>query len=174
MSRFYAKALLGSHDGLRGVRAVDVTFAVGNSPEQMFGAWLCHYRWGFEEHKREIDSAGFAQGWMEKAQSGTFLQIVGWDGAEPVAMVELRHLYDPMLHEATLYGDHAYVHPAYRNAGVMRALVDLCIQTAEVMSYDKWMVPVTAGDDATAPFLRKVYESCGFAVTGLTMTRRAA
>ena len=151
-----------------------VEFCAGNDPAQMFGAWLNHYRWGFEEHGVEIDSAGVATDWMSKAQSGTFLQIVGWDGAEPVAMVELRTIYDPMLHTTTLYGDHAFVAKPYRKAGVMKALVGYCIQVAEVMGMKKWLVPVTAGPEATAPFLREVYESYGFEVSGLTMKREAA
>ena len=155
-------------------RVGEVVFACGNDPTQMFGAWMCHYRWGFEEHGVEIDTAGFAADWVAKAQSGTFVQIVGWDGTEPVAIVELRLLYDAMLRKATLYGDHAFVHRDYRRKGVMTALVDFCIETARLMDMKHWVVPVTAGENATAPWLRGVYEQAGFTLSGLTMKREVA
>jgi len=162
----------GGHDGVPPARRV--TFAAGNDATQMLGAWLNWRRWGLEEHGVEIDAPGFISEWTEKARSGTFLQLVGWDGAEPVAIVELRIIYDSMLRRQTLWGDHAYVHPDYRRRGVMTDLVDFCIDIANVLEIKHWVVPVTAGADATAPWLRKVYEDAGFTQSGITMSRRVA
>ena len=165
MSSLYARALTTSPRC--------VTFTIANDADAMLGAWLCWKRWG-EEEGNEVDSAGFVGDFCAKRESGTFVQIVGWDGAEPVAMVELRTVYDAIFRKQTLYGDHAWVHPDYRKAGVMRALVQYCIDTANVMGAEKWMVPVTAGDDASAPWLEKVYREFGFKLSGITMTRKVA
>lgn len=152
-----------------------VAFVAGNTPDQMFSAWLNWRRWGFEEHDIEMDTAAFAQEWLAKKQTESFLQIIGYDeDDEPVAMVELRLIYDALLDRVTLWGDHAYVHKPYRKRGVMTDLVDYCIDIANFMGIKHWMVPVTAGAEATAPFLRKVYEDAGFKVTGITMTRKVA
>ena len=174
MSRFYAKALHGGHDGLPTLKKRDVVFAAGNGPEALLGAWMGWARWGMEEHGKEIDHLGFVGQFMDKTRSGNFLQIIGWDGGEPVAMVELRVLYDALLHRYTCYGDHAYVHPDYRRRGVMTALVDYCIATATLMELKHWVVPVTAGEEASAPWLKSVYEAAGFRTTGLTMAREVA
>lgn len=150
----------------------EVTFCAGNDPGQMMAAWLNWLRWGWEEHGVEINHGGAVQEWLAKSNDGTFLQIIGWDGVEPVAMVELRLIYDAMLDKKTCYGDHAYVHPDYRRAGLMTRMVDFCIETASLMDFHHWVVPVTAGQDAAAPWLRKVYEAAGFELTGITMARR--
>ena len=146
-----------------------ITFAAGNDAAQMLGAWQNWSRWGYEERGREISHAGFVEAWMEKCRSGTFLQVIGWDGVEPIAMVELRTIYDPLFGETTLYGDHAFVKKDYRYGGLMKQMVQYCIDLAEIMGMVKWLVPVTAGEDATAPFLKKVYEDFGFEVSGMTM-----
>lgn len=150
-----------------------VTFSAGNDPEAMFAAWLQWRRWGLEEHDIVMSTPAFSGEWIAKVQTGTFLQLIGWDDDdEPVAMVELRVIYDALLDRVTLWGDHAFVAKGYRKAGVMTALVDFCIAIAQFMGIKHWMVPVTAGENATAPFLKKVYEDAGFKVTGITMTRK--
>lgn len=146
-----------------------IVFAAGNDAAQMLGAWQNWVRWGFEERGKEISHSGFLESWVEKCNSGTFLQVVGWDGTEPIAMVELRTIYDPLFGETTLYGDHAFVHRPYRRKGLMQQMVQYCVDIAEITGMVKWLVPVTAGENATAPFLKKVYEDFGFEVSGLTM-----
>ena len=166
---------IGGHDGIPSVTLGRVTFTAGNTPDQMMGAWLNWRRWGLEEHDLEMDSATFVTEWLAKANSGTFLQLIGWDDdGEPVAMVELRTIYDSLLDRVTLWGDHAFVAKAYRKKGVMTDLVAFCIDIANLMRIRHWQVPVTAGAEATAPWLRKVYEDAGFQVTGITMTRKVA
>jgi GNAT superfamily N-acetyltransferase len=176
---------VGGHDGLALVTREDwgracarmqkpqrVVFTLGSDADQMLGAWLCWKRWGAEEGN-EVDSQGFLADWIAKRDSGTFAQIVAWDGTEPVAMVELRMVYEATFRKTTLYGDHAWVHPDYRRGGIMRSLVQYCIDTANLLGFEKWMVPVTAGENASAPFLKDLYASFGFKLTGYTMTRTA-
>lgn len=151
-----------------------VVFCAGNDAGAMLGAWLNWSRWGAEEHGVDIDHHGFVQQFVGKTQSGTFLQIVGWDGVEPVAMVELRVIHDPMLRRTTCYGDHAYVQRDYRRKGLMTDLVRYCIDTATLMDLKHWSVPVTAGEQASAPWLRSVYEEAGFSLSGLTMMKEVA
>ena len=151
-----------------------VVFCAGNDADQMLAAWLNWRRWGLEEHGVEVDSAGFIAEWIAKRDSGTFLQLVGWDGAEPVAIVELRTIYDSMLKRTVLWGDHAYVHKDYRRKGLMTDLVDTCIEIAGILDIKHWVVPVTAGEDASAPWLRSVYEAAGFQLSGITMKREVA
>jgi len=164
--------VVGGHDGLPETRRV--TFCASNTPEQMMGAWINWHRWCLEEHGQEMSAQGFASDWMEKERSGTFLQIIGWDGAEPVAMVELRIINDNLLGKQTCWGDHAFVRADYRKKGIMTDLVQFCIDTATLMGLKHWVVPVTAGAQATAPWLRGVYEAAGFELSGITMARKVA
>lgn len=146
-----------------------VVFVAGNDAAQMLGACLNWARWMAEERGVEIDWAGALSDWMGKAQAQNFLQVVGWDGPEPVAMMEIRANYNSMLHRTTLYGDHAYVHPDYRNEGVFTEMADFAMDTGRLIGHKHWIVPVTAGADATAPWLRSVYERAGFSISGITM-----
>jgi GNAT superfamily N-acetyltransferase len=168
---------VGGHDGLAEIEwpreaAPAVVFALGSDADQMLGAWVCWKRWAVEEGNA-FDSEGFLSDFIAKRNSGTFAQIIAWDGPEPVAMVELRMVYEAAFRKTTLYGDHAWVHPDYRRGGIMRALVEYCIATATFLGFEKWMVPVTAGDKASAPFLKDLYAGFGFKLTGYTMTREA-
>ena len=172
------QSVYGGHDGIPTIGAAKaprrVTFTAGNDPTQMMAAWLNWRRWGLEEHDVEMNTAGFVNEWLTKANSGNFVQLIGWDDDdEPVAMVELMAVHDALLDRTTLWGDHAFVRKDYRKKGVMTELVAFCIDIANVMGIKHWMVPVTAGAEATAPWLRKVYEDAGFKVTGITMTRKA-
>ena len=58
---------------------MSVTFCAGNSPDQMFAAWLNWRRWGLEEHDIEMDTAAFTREWIAKAQTESFLQLIGYD-----------------------------------------------------------------------------------------------
>jgi len=42
------------------------------------------------------------------------------------------------------------------------------------MDLKHWSVPVTAGEQASAPWLRSVYEEAGFSLSGLTMMKEVA
>jgi GNAT superfamily N-acetyltransferase len=106
--------------------------------------------------------------------SGCFLQVVGWDGAEPVAMVEMIVVYDAMRRVQVAHGDKAYVHPAYRKNGTFEAMLAFMVPLMDLIGIEHWVAPVTAGPNATAPWLVSMYERFGFEQTGITMERRAA
>ena len=149
-----------------------VTFAAGNTPDNCFGAWYLWRRWAKEENGVDIDSAAFVDHWMGLASRGSFVQAIGWDGIEPVAMTSGFLLTHPITGELSMYGDNTYIRPDYRKAGLMHDLLEFAVQTSRFIGVDDMLAPVTAGDRATAAFLEKVYADKGFELSGLTMTRR--
>lgn len=155
-----------------------VEFAAGNDAAQMLGAWICWQRWCWETHGRDIDHATWLEQFVAKRNSGCWLQLIGWDGGEPVAMVEIGLVYDVMLREQVCHGDKAWIHPDYRSTGIFKQILDYLVDLTLVLGVTHGVVPVTAGDDASAPWLRRLYEKHGFKLTGLYMAcnpiRRAA
>ena len=153
---------------------MSIEFAAGNDPGQTLGAWMGWHRWCREEHGRELDHGAWLVQQQGKMAGGCYLQVIGWDGAEPVAMVEMIVVYDPMRREQIAHGDKAWVHPDYRREGTMTAMLEFMVPLMEVLGVGHWVAPVTAGADATAPWLREMYEQFGFRLCGITMERRAA
>ena len=151
---------------------MSVVFTAGNTPDNAFATWMLWRRWAMEENGVRLDSEGFMDHWMTLSNSGEFVQMVGWDGIEPVAMMAGRVLVHPVTGERSVYGDNTYVAPTYRKGGVMRAMLDFGIATARLIGMRAIIAPVTAGTGATAAFLGKVYADAGFELSGLTMTRR--
>lgn len=149
-----------------------VTFVAGNGPEATLGAWLCWHRWSLEEHGREIDHEAWLRQQAGKVAGGAFLQVIGWDGAEPVAMVEMVVVYDPMQRVQIAHGDKAWVHPDYRKDGTLTAMLNFMVPLMDYIGVEHWVAPVTAGEEATAPWLREMYEKLGFRLAGLTLVRK--
>lgn len=150
---------------------MDVEFVAGNDSGQALGAWMSWNRWCWETHGRDIDHAAWMTAHQGKVGSGCFTQIVGWDGCEPVAMLEIRVGYDPCEREQMAFGDHAWVHPDYRKEGVMRGMFDFAFALTELFEVYILVAPATAGKNASAPWLRQMYESYGFELDGVTLTR---
>ena len=171
----------GGHDGLPRVDWAQaaagmkvprsVEFAVGNDVAQTLGAWMCWQRWCWETHGRDLDHQAWLTGQQAKFGGNNFMQVVGWDGGEPVAMVEVRVGYDPCTREMMGFGDHAWVHPDYREVGVMTSMLEFLINLGEVCGVYHFVAPVTAGEGASAPWLKSMYEKYDFALTGLFMSR---
>lgn len=151
-----------------------IEFAAGNDAAQLLGAWMCWQRWCWETHGRDLDHEAHLAGRREAAASGSSLQVVGWDGGEPVAMVEVRLGYDACRRKTIGMGDHAWVHPNYRQQGVMSDLVAFLLLLGEALRVEVLLAPVTAGANASAPWLQALYERHGFMLTGLTMAKEAA
>lgn len=150
-----------------GVRPA-VTLVAGNDASQMLGAWMCWNRWCWEEFGRELDHGA----WLaDQATRDNRIQIVAWDGAEPVGMVEATIVYDPMRRAQIAHGDKAYVMPAYRKTGACRGLVQAVIDLSDLLGVKYVGAPVSAGPDATAPWLRSMYDELGFEVIGISMIR---
>jgi GNAT superfamily N-acetyltransferase len=149
-------------------------FAAGNDPAQLLGAWMLWHRWCLEEQGRELDHAAFLREQAGKAASGCFLQVVAWDGPEPVAMVEMMVVYDAMRRVQVAHGDKAYVRPEYRRGGTFEAMLSFMVPLMDLMGIATWVAPVTVGREATAPWLTALYERFGFEQAGITMERRAA
>lgn len=150
---------------------MSVVFAVGNDASQTLAAWMCWNRWCWEEYGREIDHAAWLANQQARLAGGGFLQVIGWDRGEPVAMVEVVVVYDTMERVQIAHGDKAWVHPDYRKGGTFTAMLDFMLPLIPLMGLEKWVAPVTAGDRATAPWLRGMYEKFGFELSGLTMVR---
>ena len=151
-----------------------MNFVAGNDAGQLLGAWMLWHRWCLEEQGRELDHAAFLREQSGKVAGGCFLQVVGWDGPEPVAMVEMVVVYDAMRRVQVAHGDKAYVHPGYRRSGAFEAMLAFMVPLMDVLSIKNWVAPVTAGRGATAPWLTAMYGRFGFEQTGITMERRAA
>lgn len=152
-------------------RPKTVEFVVGNDAAQTLGAWICWQRWCWETHGRDLDHSAWMTGQQGKLTSGCFMQVVGWDKGEPVAMVEVRVGYDPCAREQMGFGDHAWVHPDYRQEGVMTALLDFLIDLGVLCNVYHFVAPVTAGEGASAPWLRSLYEKRQFQLSGIFMSR---
>jgi GNAT superfamily N-acetyltransferase len=135
---------------------------------------MCWHRWCWEEQGRELDHAAFLAQQQAKLAGGAFMQVIGWEGPEPMAMVEIYISYDPMRRVYTAVGDKAWVHPDHRQHGVFTSLLGFLRSFMEYVGVSHWTVPVGAGDDATAAFLRGLYEREGFKLAGLTMIQEAA
>ena len=150
---------------------MSVAFAAGNDAGQMLGAWLCWHRWCHEEQGRELHHEAWLREQQGKVAGGCFLQVIGWDGPEPVAMVEMVVVYDAMRRVQVAHGDKAWVAPRYRQAGTLTAMLDFMVPLMDLLGVQHWVAPVTAGDDATAPWLRSMYEKFGFRLAGITMQR---
>lgn len=148
-----------------------IEFAAGNDAAQTLGAWLCWNRWCHEEHGRSLDHDAWLREQQGKVTSGCFLQIIGWDGPEPVAMVEMIVVYDAMRRVQIAHGDKAWVHPRYRQGGAYTQMLAFMVPLMAVLGVEHWVAPVTAGDTATAPWLRAMYERFGFRQCGITMLR---
>lgn len=150
----------------RMARPRTVEFCAGNDAPQMLGAWMCWNRWCWEEQGRELDHAA----WMRNQEGrANRLQVVGWDGPEPVAMVEVVVVYDAMLRERIAHCDKAWVHKDYRRRGVMEAMVAFLFPLENLLDVGLWVAPVSTGDEATAPWLKSMYERFGFKQVGLSM-----
>lgn len=150
---------------------MSVTFTAGNDPGQMLGAWLCWNRWCWEEYGRELDHAAWLAAQQHSLAGGCFLQVIGWDRGEPVAMVEMVVVYDAMERVQIAHGDKAWVHPEYRKEGTLTSMLEFMVPLMTLIGVEKWVAPVTAGDKATAPWLRGMYEKLGFRLAGLTLVR---
>mgnify|MGYP003654070635 CR=1 FL=1 len=146
-----------------------VVFTASVDADAMLAAWIGWRRWAMEEFGAELDTATFTADWLAKKASGTFLQIVGWDGNEPIAITDLRFIRDFRAGEIVAWGDHAFVHPDYRKAGVFDALVGFITDCMDFAGLRRGALPVTAGEGATAPWLKAMYERHGCVQTGTTM-----
>lgn len=153
---------------------MSVVFTAGNDVGQMLGAWMCWQRWCWEEFGRDLDHEAWMHESSNLTKGGCFLQIIAWDGGNPVGMVNMVVVYDAMRREQIAYGDKAWVHPDYRRGGVYDDMLTFFFQVLDLMGVSHTVAPLSTGSKATAPFLKSVYERHGFEQVGINLEREAA
>jgi GNAT superfamily N-acetyltransferase len=101
-------------------------------------------------------------------QSGRWFPLVAYDGDEPVGMVECLWQMDPFDGKKTGQGDHAYVLPEHRTAGLFTEMVAAMSDVADMWGTETEVLAVAMD----AQFLVPLYEKYGFKVSGTLMRRK--
>jgi len=149
-----------------------VEFTAGNDAAQMLGAWTCWNKWCLEVHGREIEHDVWMAAFSNKMNSGRFIQVVGWCDGEPVATCDAEVSYDMMAKELVATGANGWVDPRLRCSGVWASLADFLVHMCLLAGVNRFIAPVGAGDSASAPWLKAMYEKKGFEVSGFYMALR--
>ena len=102
-------------------------------------------------------------------QSGHYMPLVAYDGDTPVGMVEAMWTWDPFHGMKHGMGDHAYILPEHRKAGLYTEMVMALSDMADRWQTETESLPVAED----AKFLMPLYETYGFTLSGYLMRRRS-
>lgn len=150
--------------------AQSVVVEAGLSERQIRARMDLHRAWALEEFGHDLAEESWLRATWGLVNSGCWNLVVVWDGDEPVGIVDMLVIFDPISRELVGHGDHAFVREEYRGSGVFRLLYDAVYNLGVAMGCTKVLAPV--GVDATGEFMRKCYEARGFEVSGMTMRKR--
>jgi GNAT superfamily N-acetyltransferase len=147
-----------------------ITISHEINEDQFMHQRALYIAWALEEG-HEFSDTGWAKRVIGLTKAGQLCPVVAYCEGEAIGTVEFMYDADPFDGKVSSYGDHAYVVPEWRNAGVFQMLMDECEMLSAACGCQREIIPVAADDTEGAGFLRHYYEERGFKCSGFIMRR---